>query len=415
MDHHDRDSEHANQHQARGPAQGPAATSEPEGLLRLLAAATFLIFFQAFMIPPIRPALARAFSSSISTLALAVPAYLVLYGVATLVWGPLSDRIGRARVILSSMTAFVALTAATAAAGSGGWFLTARIVTALGASGVVPIGMALLGDLFPYARRGHALGWLFGAMAGGTAVGSTAGALTEPLIGWQGLFLAVAATGAAVLALLWARRSQLAAGHGGAPRPWRAVAAGYLHLLRDRRAARTYTYVLINAVVHSGIYTWLGVYFHQRYGLGEIGIGLALLGYGIPGFAFGPLIGRLADHYGRALLIPAGLATTGIAALTLAVHLPILVPALALTVLSLGFDSTQPLLAGIVTTVSTNRGQAMGLNAFTLFVGFGLGSLIFQAVMAQGFPAALTGYGLAALIAAATAIPTFAAETVSLT
>ncbi|MCW2913730.1 MAG: hypothetical protein JWN52_1798, partial [Actinomycetia bacterium] len=35
--------------------------------------------------------------------------------------------------------------------------------------------------------------------------------------------------------------------------------------------------------------------------------------------------------------------------------------------------------------------------------------------MAQGFPAALTGYGLAALIAAAAAIPTFATETVSLT
>src|SRR5258708_33827821 len=107
MDHHDRDSEHANQHQARGPAQGPAA-SEPEGLLRLLAAATFLIFFQAFMIPPIRPALARAFSSSTGTLALAVPAYLILYGVAPLGWGPLSDPLGPPTGILGSMAASVA-------------------------------------------------------------------------------------------------------------------------------------------------------------------------------------------------------------------------------------------------------------------------------------------------------------------
>ncbi len=303
----------------------PAPTHTPahaKRLLRLLAAATFLIFFQAFMIAPILPALGRALSSSTGTLALAVPAYLIPYGAATLLWGPLSDRIGRTRVILGSMTAFVALTAATALAGSAGWFITARVVTALGASGVVPIALALLGDLFPYSRRGHALGWLFGAMAGGMAVGSTAGALLEPVVGWQGLFLAVAVAAVAVLALLWARREQLAVGHCGTARPWRAVAAGYLGLVRDGRAARTYTYVLINAVLHSGIYTWLGVYFHQRYGLDEIGIGLALLGYGIPGFVLGPLIGRLADRYGRARLIPTGLATAAVAALALAPHLP---------------------------------------------------------------------------------------------
>jgi predicted MFS family arabinose efflux permease len=214
----------------------------------------------------------------------------------------------------------------------------------------------------------------------------------------------------AVLAQLWARRDQLATGHHGTTRPWRAVAAGYLKLLRDRRAARTYTYVLINAVLHSGIYTWLGVYFHERYGLGELGIGLALLGYGIPGFLLGPLIGRLADRYGRARLIPAGLAIAGVAALTLAPQLPIAAPALALTVLSLGYDLTQPLLAGIVTTLSVNRGQAMGLNVFTLFVGFGLGSLAFQAALTAGLPAALIGFGAAALLAAALAVPTFATE-----
>jgi hypothetical protein len=41
------------------------------------------------------------------------------------------------------------------------------------------------------------------------------------------------------------------------------------------RAQRTYAYVLVNAVVHSGIYTWLGLYLRRRYGLGEAGIGLA--------------------------------------------------------------------------------------------------------------------------------------------
>jgi len=38
---------------------------------------------------------------------------------------------------------------------------------------------------------------------------------------------------------------------------------------------------------------------------------------------------------------------------------------------------TQPLLAGIVTSLDPKRGaQAMGLNVFTLFTGFGVGSFL---------------------------------------
>jgi len=57
------------------------------------------------------------------------------------------------------------------------------------------------------------------------------------------------------------------------------------------------------------VFTWLGLYLQHRFGLGEVGIGLALLGYGVPGFLLGPLIGRrLADRRGRARLIPPGVA-----------------------------------------------------------------------------------------------------------
>jgi len=42
------------------------------------------------------------------------------------------------------------------------------------------------------------------------------------------------------------------------------------------------------------------------------------------------------------------------------------------TALSLGYDMTQPLLAGIVISLDAKRGgEAMGLNVFALFTGFG--------------------------------------------
>src|SRR3546814_12229631 len=81
---------------------------------------------------------------------------------------------------------------------------------------------------------------------------------------------------------------------------------GYRDLIGTPRGQRTYGYVFVNSIFHSGVFTWLGVYFEQRYGLGPVGLGVALLGYGIPGFLFGPLIGRAADRRGRASLLPIG-------------------------------------------------------------------------------------------------------------
>lgn len=382
----------------------------PRRLLSLLAAATFLVFFQAFMVAPLVHRLAALFGSHPSAVGLAVPAYLIPYGVMTLAWGPLSDRIGRGPVILGSLGAFVVLTAATATAASASPFVAWRVATAVGASGVVPISLALIGDLVPYRQRGRALGLFFGAMAGGIAFGSSAGALLEPLIGWRGLFVGVAAVATVVFVGLVSLRRLFARRPSDPAAAFAIVVRNYLNLLGDGRARRTYGYVFFNATLHSGIYAWLGLYFDRRFALDETGIGLALLGYGIPGFVLGTPIGRYADRPGRARLIPLGVAVAASCALVLAVDVPLAVAALAVAVLSLGYDLTQPLLAGIVTQLPGRRGQAMGLNVFVLFVGFGVGSLTFQALLHVGFATALVCFGVAGLIAAALAVPVFRTE-----
>ena len=82
-----------------------------ERLLKMLAAVTFIIFFQGYMVAPIIPTLSSTFGSSIQTVGLIVPAYLIPYGIATLAYGILADRIGIHRVMFASLAAFSALTA----------------------------------------------------------------------------------------------------------------------------------------------------------------------------------------------------------------------------------------------------------------------------------------------------------------
>lgn len=384
-----------------------------ERLLRVLSAATFLIFFQAYMIAPLLPALSLEFGVSAQAVGLAVPAYLIPYGISTLAYGLLSDRLGRRRLVLVSLLAFVALLALTATARSSTELVAWRFLAGVGASAVVPLSLVVVATLYPYEERGRPLGWLFGAMAGGMAFGSTVGAVLQPLIGWRATFLMVAALATFVFVLLLPTRRMLGEVPAEAP-PLRAMLRGYQELLFSERGRRTYAYVFVNAVFHSGVFTWLGLYFKQRFGLSEMGIGLALLGYGIPGFGFGPGIGKAADRWGRARVLPLGLLLSAVAGAALIGRLPLIVTAVIVTLLSLGYDMTQPMLAGIVTGLGSKRpGQAMGLNVFTLFVGFGVGSLVFGELVRHGYAVALGSFGAVELIAALAAFRLFRAERVA--
>ncbi len=340
-----------------------------------------------------------------------VPAYMIPYGLSTLFFGLLADRLGRRRIMYISMSAFILLTAFTATATSTSQLILWRLLTGLGAGGVVPLALSLMGDLFPYEERGRPLGWLFGAMAGGMAFGSTLGVILAPFTGWRMLFVGVAAA-SVIVSIMLLRYAEFLSPRAQAPSlTLTGVFQGYRSLIANARGARTYIYVLLNSLFHSGVYTWLGVYFVRRYHLGEVGIGLALLGYGVPGFILGPVIGRWADRWGRRWLIPLGLAIAALSAALLIDHLPVLVAGLAVTLLSLGYDMTQPLLGGIITQLGGKRaGQAMGLNVFTLFVGFGLGSMLFGAAIPLGFRTALALFAAVQMISVVFALFLFRAE-----
>lgn len=382
-----------------------------ERLLRVLVAATLLIFFQAYMVAPIIPYLAQEFQVDNQVIGLIVPAYMIPYGITSLIFGLLSDRVGRKPVMLVSLLAMMILIFLSATAQSATQLIGWRLLTGLSASGTIPQILTLIGELYPYAQRGRPLGWIFGAMAGGMALGSTFGAILISVIGWRGLFISVGIFATVLFRLLWKQRHLIASNKSKAPFDFKNLLIGYKDLLTSRRGARTYAYVFLNGIFHSGVFTWLGVYLSQRYGFNETQIGITLLGYGIPGVLFGPVIGKLADRWGRNQILPLGFTVAAIAPLVLIFHVQPIVATLAATGLSLGYDLTQPLLAGIVTNLNAERpGQAMGLNVFTLFIGFGTGGFLFGEILRFGFTSALSAFGGVMLFAAFASILLFRSE-----
>ena len=385
--------------------------SNREAVLRVLSAAAFIIFFQSYLVAPLIPSLAAQLHAPVSVLGMLVPAYMLPYGFSTLFYGPLSDRIGRKPVILALLAMMVFTIAGAATARTASQLLAWRVLGGITTGGIMPIGLALLGDLFPYEARGHALGWMFGSVAGGTAFGSTLGAFLNPIIGWRVEFMILSGFSVILLGFAIRLRHHFEGQLSSHPLSLGKVLRGYVSLFANSRAAKGYFYIFFNGVFHSGVFSWLGLYFAERYHLGDKGIGLALLGYGIPGMLLGPAIGRIADRIGRKRIIPLGLLIGGLAAAALIPSTPLLWPVLVAAVLSLGFDMSHPLLAGIITSVApARRGLAMGMNAFVLFTGFGLGALAFETLLKHGFTTALAIFSSVQLALALLAIPLFGNE-----
>lgn len=392
----------------------PAPTAEAERILKALAVAAFLVFFGGYMLAPLIPALSREFADTPQKLGLVVPAYMIPYGVSTLFYGPLSDRVGRRGVLLTLLAIAIFSSAALSLARDANQLIGLRVLAGLCGGGIVPIALALVGDLYPYQSVGRAIGWIFGGIAGGMAFGSTLGAWLNPSLGWRNECVALAAANTLVFAYL-VRHRRLLQGPPPVAGPPARVLADYAALLRDPRGRRTYAFIFLNGVFHSGLFSWLGYYLSRRYRLDDVHIGTALLGYGVPGMLLGPYFGRLADRHGRHRVIPAGFLLAAACAYLLAPRGPLWLVMATVTALSVGLDMTQPPMVGIVTNLDPRRrGQAMGLNAFALFTGFGVGAYAFRCLLPDGFTAALIAFGAAQTILALAAWRAFGRERPSL-
>lgn len=356
-------------------------------LMYILAAAAFLVLFQAYLVAPLIPALSVSFHVPVAQMGLLVPAYTIPYGLSSFVYGPISDRVGRKPILLALFGLLALSCLLIPFSGNISQLLLIRIVAGLATGGIVPVSVSLIGDVFAYEKRGKQIGLLFGAMAGGISFGASLGIFFNPILGWRNEFLIAGALslGVFVLAVINHRVFPEYKATPAAASPVALVKDSW-HLLCSGNGRRLYSYIFLNGMFHSGVFSWLGYYFKTKYALADQGIGLALLGYGIPGMLLGVTIGKLADRYGRHKIIPAGLALGALAAGTLIFHLPVWWCTVAITVLSLGYDMTQPLFAGMATSVGseTTRGLAVGLSACLLFLGYGTGSYLFQTLISAG-------------------------------
>ena len=378
-----------------------------------MAATALLVFYSNYMVPPLIPAFSREFAVPPDALGWLVPGFSIAYGVSTLVYGLLSDRLGRTPVLLILLLFASLTTMITSFATTPRELITLRILSGIGSGGALTIALASIGDRYPYEIQGRPMGIIFGAAAAGMGLGSSLGPMLNPLIGWRNELRALAC-GFALIAIF------VGLCRGTRPfmpaKPRRSflhheIASEYLSILRSPRGGRTMAFIFCNGAFHGGIFAWLGLLIASRYHLGDVGIGLVLIGYGIPDLLFGGIIGGWGDIYGRRYVVPFGFLLAGVCAVFLVLPVSPFLAAIIIMALSVGFEATHPLMSSIATSLDPmHRGQVTGLATFTKFLGMGAGALIFQRLIGLSFSRALIVFGVSQFLVGLAAIYAFRNE-----
>jgi len=162
---------------------------------------------------PSLPGMARWFGVGYPTMQLSVSVYLAGSAVLQLAVGPLSDLFGRRPVVLGALGLFILATVAAIFAPTAEWFLAARAVQAVVATGMA-LSRAIIRDMVPADQAASMIGYVTMAMSVVPMIGPAAGGVLDEMFGWQASFVLLVILGLLVAALCWADLGETSARTG---------------------------------------------------------------------------------------------------------------------------------------------------------------------------------------------------------
>jgi MFS transporter, DHA1 family, inner membrane transport protein len=265
-------------------------------LLLLLAAVQFTLIMDFMVIMPLGPQLMRQLEISPQHFGGLISAFGITAGVIGLAFAPFADRFDRKRLLLCAYAGFVLATLACGLSPNSATLMVARALC--GACGGIcgATIMAIVSDVVPASRRARGMAILMTSFSVAAALGVPFGLKLAQRWSWEAPFLAVAAIAAAVwillVRLLPPVRGHLEAGEVRSARD-------FLCLLRDANAWRGLALMMVVVFGHFTIIPYLSPFLVRNVGVAESDLFLVYLIGGLVTVVSGPIIGKLADRYGR--------------------------------------------------------------------------------------------------------------------
>ncbi|NIP78334.1 MAG: MFS transporter [Gemmatimonadetes bacterium] len=115
-------------------------------------------------------------------------AYLLTSTTVVPMFGKLADLYGRRRIYVLSTLVFMAGAALCGVARTFEQLILFRAIQGLGAGGLMPVSITLIGDIYPLEERGRIQGLFSGVWGISSLVGPAAGGLITDFLSWRWVF-----------------------------------------------------------------------------------------------------------------------------------------------------------------------------------------------------------------------------------
>lgn len=257
---------------------------------------------------PSLPEIVRVMETDVAGAQATLSSFLFGFAAGQIVWGPLSDRLGRKPVLLAGLAIFLVATLACAFAPSVEALTIARAVQALGASGPIVLGRAMVRDLYEGPRAGRELARMGMIMGLVPAVAPVLGGILQMAFGWRSTFLASLVFALMLALVIILAMPETLRARSPHPLSLVSIVRGFGTLLHNR-AFRVY--VALTALAYAGLFAFISgssFVLIGIYGLSPVEYGFSF-GFGVLGYILGTIIAqRLVGRRGMDGVIALGVA-----------------------------------------------------------------------------------------------------------
>ena len=351
-------------------------------------------------IDPVVPDIARDLGTTTAIVAMLASAFAFPYALGQPLLGPLSDALGKARIIKICLFVLTATLFASAMATSIEALFAARVLSGIAAGGIIPVGLAMVGDRFSIAERQVAISRIILAAVIGQLTSSIGAGFVASIFGWR---VVLALTGLVAAGVLIASLVSLAP----LPKAERTsftiagLKAGYGAIFSNPRAAICYGAVAVEGLAVYGMSPYIATLFEAQ-GIGGMReAGVVIAGIGIGGVIYAALVSVLLKRLGGMFNVMRGggiVAALGFGTVALQPDWPS--QFIGFMLIGLGFFMIHNALQTQATELAPEaRGSAVALHAFFFFLGQAAGPVCYGLGFASiGVSATVMVSGAAMLI-----------------
>lgn len=300
------------------------------------------------------------------------------YALSQPILGPTGDHFGKGRLITITLWLLTISVFASAFAPTFFMLVVLRMITGLAAGGIVPIGQALIGDMYKARERQIAIARSTMVVFLGQLAGASIAGLTESIIGWRGVLIGggCIVLSAAILATWKMPKARPAKTRSFSVR---TILSNYLVIFRKPRAWACYGTNFIQSGIMFGLLPFV-VLILEKQGLG----GAREAGFIIAGFSTGSLLLTLTIPLTLRLMSRSGLLITGaicacIGLLAISLELAWYWQMLIFAGTGFGYFLQHNAIQGEVADLTEElRASAYAMHAFFFFMGSATTAIVYS-------------------------------------